>query len=113
RMTWRPTIAQSEATYSFSIIATDNGSPRLSATQYVLVTVLLPATPTIISPTFTNGVNGDSGPDYYIDSTTNLGSPVVWLPLFTNYGPTAFPLTWSDITATNTPQRFYRIRLGP
>jgi hypothetical protein len=117
-LTWRPTIEQSQATYSFSIIATDSGSPSLSATQYVLVTVLLPATPTIISTTFTNGlftlgVNGDAGPDYYIDSTTNLGSPIVWLPLFTNYDPTAFPFIWSDITATNTPKRFYRIRLGP
>ncbi|HKW28535.1 MAG TPA: beta-L-arabinofuranosidase domain-containing protein [Verrucomicrobiae bacterium] len=117
-LTWRPTIAQSYATYSFSIIATDNGSPALSATQFVLVTVLPPAAPTIISPTFTNGlftfgVNGDSGPDYYIDTTTNLGPLAAWLPSFTNFGPASFPFVWTDFAATNAPQRFYRLRLGP
>ena len=117
-LTWRPTIAQSDATYSFSIVAADSGSPSLSATQYVLVTVLPPAMPAIISPTFTNGlftfgVNGDSGPDYYIDSTTNLGPFAAWSPLFTNYAPASLPFIWTDFTATNGPQRFYRIRLGP
>lgn len=117
-LTWRPTIAQSDTTYSFAIIATDNGSPGLSATQYVLVTVLPPATPTILSPASTNGlftfgVNGDSGPDYYIDATTNLGSFAAWLPLFTNYAPAALPFVWTDFASTNAPQRFYRIRLGP
>jgi len=117
-LTWRPTIAQSYATYSFSIIATDSGSPGLSATQYVLVTVLPPATPTINPPASTNGlftfsVNGDSGPDYYIDSTTNLAPSAMWSPLFTNYAPASFPFAWTDFTATNALQRFYRIRLGP
>lgn len=118
-LSWRPTISQSQATYSFSIVAADSVSPSISATQYVLVTVLLPAEPELFSPTLTNGqftfgINGDAGPDYYVDSTANLVSPVIWSPVFTNYCPASFPFGWTNfVTTTNTPQEFYRVRLGP
>ena len=117
-LTWRPTMAEANETYSFSIIATDDGSPGLSATQYVLATVLPPATPTITSPASINGrftfsVSGDSGPDYYIDTSTNLGSFAAWMPLFTNFAPVSLPFVWTDLATTNTAQKFYRIRLGP
>jgi len=117
-LTWRPTIAESPATYSFSITATDSGSPALSATQYSLVTVLAPAEPQILSPAFTDGlftfsVNGNFGPDYYIDSTTNLGPTAVWLPLFTNSAPFSLPFSWSDLIRSNVSRQFFRIRLGP
>jgi hypothetical protein len=117
-LTWRPTIAQSSATYSFAIVASDSGSPGLSATQYVLVTVLPPVMPAISSPafangTFTFGVSGDSGPDYYIDSATNLGRSAVWSPLFTNFAPVAFPFIWTDSNVTSSAQKYYRIQLGP
>ena len=116
-LTWRPTIAESSATYSFSITATDNGSPALSATQHPLVTVLTPTQPQILSPVFNGGlysfsVSGNSGPDYYIDSTTNL-TTAVWLPLFTNNATTSLPFVWTDLTNTNSARQFYRIRLGP
>jgi len=116
-LTWRPTIAESSATYSFSIIATDNGSPALSATKYPLVTVLTPAVPQILSPVFNGGlysfsVSGNSGPDYYIDSTTNLSPTAVWLPLFTNTAAVS-PFIWTDLINTNSARQFYRIRLGP
>jgi hypothetical protein len=116
-LTWRPTIAQSQATYSFSITATDNGSPALSGTQYPLVTVLTPIEPQILSPAFADGlftfnVSGDSGPDYYIDSTTNVGPTAVWSPLFTN-SAASVPFVWSDLVNSNTPRQFFRIRLGP
>jgi hypothetical protein len=117
-LTWRPAIAQSPATYSFSITATDSGSPALSATQYPLVTVLTPAAPQVLSPAFANGVftfsvNGDAGPDYYIDSTTNPGPSAVWSPLFTNLAPSSLPFAWTDSINSNNPREFFRIRLGP
>ena len=117
-LTWRPTIAESSATYSFSITATDNGSPALSATQYPLVTVLTPAEPQILSPALSGGlftfdVGGDTGPDYYIDSTTNPGPTAVWLPLFTNNAPASLPFNWTDLVNSNTSREFFRIRLGP
>lgn len=116
-LTWRPTIAQSDATYSFSIMATGSGPASLSATQYVLVTVSPPATPAITSAALVNGrfsfsINGDAGPDYYIDSTTNLESQS-WSPLFTNPGPVSLPFVWTDTVPQNTLERFFRIRLGP
>ncbi len=117
-LTWRPTIAESPAIYSFAIIAADNGSPALTATQHVLVTVEAPASPTISSPMFSNGkfmfgVNGVLGPDYYIETATNLGPAGSWLPLFTNYAPASFPFLWTNLAATTLPGQFFRIRLGP
>ncbi|MGH7943148.1 MAG: LamG-like jellyroll fold domain-containing protein [Limisphaerales bacterium] len=117
-LTWRPAIAQSSATYSFSITATDNGQPALSATQYPLVTVLTPSEPEILSPDFaeglfTFGVSGDSGPDYYIDSTTNPGPGAEWSPLFTNNAPVSLPFVWTNLVNSNTAQEFFRVRLGP
>jgi hypothetical protein len=117
-LTWRPTIAESPGTYSFSIAATDNGSPALSGSQYSLVTVLPPAEPQILSPDFSAGlftfdVNGDSGPDYYIDSTTNPGPTAVWLPLFTNNAAVTLPFVWTDLVNPDLPRQFFRIRLGP
>jgi hypothetical protein len=116
-LTWRPTIQQSPSTNLISISVSDNGSPSLAATQNVFVTVLRPAAPTIIEPTLANGllsfgISGALGPDYYVDSTTNLGASPVWTPTFTNYTPPSLPFSWTD-TVSNIPQKFYRIRLGP
>lgn len=117
-LSWRPTIAQASGTYSFAIIAADNGTPSLSATQYVLVTVQPPSQPTISSPSFLNGqftfgVNGNLGPDYYIETATNLGPPAIWLPLFTNYSPVSLPFIWTNANGNTVPQQYYRVRLGP
>ncbi|HUA68264.1 MAG TPA: LamG-like jellyroll fold domain-containing protein [Candidatus Saccharimonadales bacterium] len=117
-LTWRPAIAQSPATYSFSITATDSGSPALSAIQYSLVTVLTPTEPQILSPAFSDGlfsfsINGNAGPDYYIEATTNLGPAAVWSPLFTNNSPNLLPFPWTDLIGSNVARQFFRIRLGP
>lgn len=117
-LTWRPAIAQSPSTNSFSVAVRDNGSPVLSATQNIRVTVATPAMPALLSPTisnsqFTFSITGDSGPDYCIDAATNLGASTAWFPLWTNYAPTTFPIVWTDFTATSGPQKFYRVRLGP
>ncbi len=117
-LTWRPTIAESGVTYSFSVTATDSGSPALNATDYPLVTVLTPIEPKILSlfasdGLFTFAINGDSGPDYYIDSTTNLGPTAAWLPLFTNNSPASLPFVWTNLVNPNTAREFFRIRLGP
>ena len=53
-------------------------------------------------------VNGQSGPDYAIEASTNLTQ---WSNVFITNSP-ALPFTWMDAT-TNSPQRFYRIKLGP
>jgi hypothetical protein len=111
---WRPTIAQSNTTNTMSIIATDNGSPALSATQSFTVTVLRPAQPNLQSVSLGGSaiqfqVTGDAGPDYLIQASTNL---VTWSAV-TNLTSPPLPFTWTDPNAANFNQRFYRVLLGP
>ena len=111
---WRPTIAQSNTTNTMSIIATDNGSPTMSATQSFTITVLRPVQPTLTQPSTSGGlfsltVNGDSGPDYTLQASTNL---VNWTPLLTTNSP-ALPFNWTDPDTANFNQRYFRVLLGP
>ena len=112
-LTWRPTVAQSPGIYPVTVKVADNGSPSLSDTNRFNVTVDLPANPVVSSVGLSNGqinftVNGDRGPDYIVQVSTNL---VSWSSLWTNLSPTlAFTFTNA---ATNFSQRFYRVRLGP
>ena len=113
---WRPAIAQGGVTNLLKIIVTDNGSPNLSATQAFSVAVLNPATPQLQNPVFTNGFfrvafTGDAGPDYWVQSSTNLAG-TNWTTVFTTNAP-ALPVSWMDLAATNFNQRFYRIQLAP
>ena len=118
RVTWRPTIAQSPSTNPVSVVVTDNGTPPLSATQSVVVTVLRPVAPGLSAAPlgragFTLTIGGGAGPDYYLQSTTNLVPPAIWRPVQTNLSATP-PFTFTDSAATNPgPARFYRILLGP
>jgi hypothetical protein len=57
-------------------------------------------------------VNGDSGPDYVIQVSTNLGTPNGWTSVFTTNSPT-LPFSWSDSATSNYPARFYRVLLAP
>ena len=112
--TWRPAIAQSPSTAGVSVVVSDNGTPVMSATQSFSVMVLQPVPPALNAPTFTNGcfgfwVNGDAGPDYTIQTSTNLAS---WIPLFTNHSST-LPYFWTDTNTISSPSLFYRVLLGP
>jgi len=112
-LTWRPTIAQSPSTQSVAVVVSDNGMPSMSATQSFLVTVTRPAVPTLV-PAATNGslgfwITGDTGPDYTIESSTNLTS---WSFVSTTNSP-ALPWYWVDTNAHDSPLRFYRAVLGP
>jgi pectin methylesterase-like acyl-CoA thioesterase len=111
---WRPTIAQSSTTNTMSIVATDNGSPSLSATQSFTITVLRPAQPNLQSVSLASGamqfqISGDAGPDYAIETSTNL---VNWAALISSNAP-ALPWTWNDPQAATLPMRFYRVKLAP
>jgi hypothetical protein len=111
--TWRPTIAQSPSTNTVKVIATDNGSPSLSATNSFTVTVMQPLSPVVSGAgwsdeQFSFTVGGDAGPDYVVLASTNL---VNWLPLWTNVSP-VLPFGFTNSTS-NFNQRFYRVLLGP
>ncbi len=113
---WRPTMVQSPSTNAFDVVVTDNGTPSLSATQSVTVTVLQPVAPQLLNPTwagnaFTLQMTGDAGPDYIIETTANLRQPV-WTPVSTNYSAVP-PMLWTNPPANRLPQGFYRVRLAP
>jgi hypothetical protein len=85
----------------------------MSATQNFSVVVNPLSAPGIrnLSSTggqFTLNVNGQGGPDYAVEISTNLTQ---WSNVFITNSP-VLPFTWTDAT-TNAPQLFYRIKLGP
>jgi hypothetical protein len=61
---------------------------------------------------FSLSVSGDAGPDYTIETTTNLTPTILWVPVFTNLSAMP-PFLWTNSDANNVPQRFYRVRLLP
>lgn len=116
-LTWRPTMGQSSTTNLFTVVVSDNGSPSLSATQDFLVIVNRPASPQISSPSCNGGllqftVTGEAGPDYIIESTTNLSVPSGWHSVFSNAAP-ALPFNFTTSVSSNSSQQFYRVCLGP
>jgi hypothetical protein len=110
---FRPLVTQADSTNSFTLKVSDNGSPSMSATQSFAVMVNPLSGPGISNVSAAGGqfsfsINGQSGPDYAIETSTNL---VEWASVFITNSP-ALPFNWTD-EVTNSPQRFYRIKLGP
>jgi beta-glucanase (GH16 family) len=111
---WRPAIAQSPSTQAVAVVVADNGVPSLAATQSFTVTVVQPVSPVLDSASISNGqfgfwINGDTGPDYRIEASTNL---IYWSPVMTNNSP-PLPYFWVDTNTGSLPSVFYRVRLGP
>jgi hypothetical protein len=110
---FRPLVTQANWTNGFTLKVSDNGTPSLSATQSFTVTVNPITQPGLGSISLAGGqisfnISGQSGPDYAIETSTNLTQ---WNNVFITNSP-ALPFTWTD-TMTNSPQRFYRVKLGP
>jgi hypothetical protein len=110
---FRPLVTQANSTNNFMLQVSDNGTPPLSATQSFSVIVNPLSAPGITNISFAGGqfsfnVSGESGPDYAIEISTNLTQ---WSNVFITNSP-SLPFTWTDIS-TNSPQRFYRVKLGP
>jgi hypothetical protein len=113
-LNWRPLVTQANSTNPFSVVVTDNGSPNLSATQNFSVIVNPLALPIVFSSGIVAGqfnlsFNGQAGPDYAIQSTTNL---VSWNTVFITNSP-AMPFNWVDTATGTNPLLFYRIKTGP
>jgi hypothetical protein len=112
--TWRPTIVQSPSTQTVVVVASDNGTPVLNATNSFMVAVLQPVSPTLNAAAISNGqfgfwINGDTGPNYTIQASTNL---TLWTPVFSTNSP-ALPCFWMDTNFASSPFLFYRVLLGP
>jgi len=111
---WRPAIAQSPSTQSVAVVVSDSGVPMMSATQAFTVAAFQPVRPTLTAASMTNGqfpliISGDVGPDYIIQSSTNLTS---WSAISTST-PSATPYFFSDTNTASFPFIFYRALLGP
>jgi glucosylceramidase len=112
--TWRPTIAQSPSAPIIAIAVSDNGLPSMSATQSFTATVTRPVAPNLNAVSITNNniefqISGDTGPDYIIQTSTNLTS---WSSIATSNSPT-LPFFWIDTNSAALPFSFYRVLLGP
>lgn len=111
---FRPLVTQANTTHSFTLEVSDNGSPPLTATRNFSVTVNPLVAPTIGNITFAGGqfslqINGQTGPDYRIETSTNLTE---WTPIHTVNSP-AMPFIWTDTDTGGSTQRFYRVKVGP
>jgi len=110
---FRPLVTQANSTNRFTLQVSDNGTPALSATQSFSVIVNPLSTPGISNDSVGGGqfsltVSGQSGPDYAIETSTNLKQ---WSNVFITISP-VLPFIWRD-TNSIAPQRFYRVKLGP
>ena len=99
---------------TYSVIVSN--SAGFVSSSYAMLTVSsgVYAPPQVSSLFYSSGIlsltiNGDAGPDYIVQVSTNLAT---WENLFTNPAPTP-PFNWSDSNAGNFKLRFYRVKLGP
>ena len=111
---WRPQVGQAGTVNSVTVVVSDNGSPSLSATQSFNITVNPLTQPGFSSALWSGGffslsVTGQLGPDYAIQTSTNL---VDWSTLTISNSP-AMPFNWTDTNSNVDPMRFYRIKTGP
>ena len=110
---FRPLVTQANSTNNFTLKVSDNGTPSLSATQSFAVVVNPLVAPTVSNVSVADGqfsfsVSGQSGPDYAVETSTNLTQ---WSTVLITNSP-ALPFLWTD-TNSAAPMRFYRIKLGP
>jgi hypothetical protein len=111
---WRPWVTDADTTNAITVKVSDNGIPSLSATQSFFVMVNPLARPALSSVALNNNqinfsVDGDVGPDYSVEVSTNL---VDWTTLFTTNSP-PMPFQWMDENPAVLPLQFYRIKVGP
>ncbi len=111
---WRPMAANADAAYPVGLAVADNGFPSQSATQNFSILVNPLTMPVMAAMGIYNGrfmlqVNGESGPDYAVEVSTDLFD---WSTLLITNSP-AMPWTWMDTNPATLPSEFYRIKAGP
>ena len=115
--TWRPTVGQGDSTNAVVVVVTDNGTPNLSATNNFTVTVNPLITPTTGTLSYSGGqfstsFSGQIGPDYALQSNTNLAGGT-WTTVASTNSPATMPLILTDPNAGSQAVQFYRIVTGP
>ena len=110
------TNALSAAEVSRLATQTVNQFGGLTATNLVSITVTNYMPPQLSRFSLTNGVwsmlvSGDAGATYVVQAATNLLNPV-WVAIATNVSPSP-PFLFSDRSASESNERFYRVVLPP
>jgi hypothetical protein len=111
---WRPWVTDANTTNTITLMVADSYTPSLSATQSFMVTVNPLTLPVVTSATWSNSqftlqFSGQSGPDYAVQTSTDL---LDWSTvLITNSPP--MPFQWIDTNSGAIPVQFYRIEVGP
>lgn len=113
---WRPMVSAADTTNLVTVVVTDNGTPNLSATNSFNIIVNPLTLPTVNTVSYAGGqfsltVNGQVGPDYAVQVSTNLTGGN-WTTLFTTNSPPS-PFTFTDSSAGLVPVQFYRVVVGP
>lgn len=95
------------------MVASDNGAPVLTTTNSFTVAVLQPVSQTLNAAAISNSqfgfwINGNTGPDYTIQASTNLTS---WDSMFTS-NALVLPCFWVDTNSATYPFLFYRVLLS-
>lgn len=113
-LTWRPLATQANTTNQFTVTVADSGTPSMSAMQSFVVTVSPLVQPQIPMMSVSGGqlvlqVSGASGPDYQIQSSTDL---VNWNAVFTTNSP-PMPFVWTNNISAGPPMNFFRVQVGP
>ncbi len=116
-LTWRPLLSQSDTTNVITIVVTDDGSPNLSAMNSYSIVVNPLTLPTLGSIASSSGafsftIDGQTGPDYAVQVSTNLATGD-WITILSTNSP-AMPFDFTDIDVdADAPVKFYRVLVGP
>ena len=100
---------------NYYVVASANGGASTSAVATLTVNLIPPAISTVaVNPdgSFNLNLAGSPGYTYILEATTNLFPPGAWLPIATNTLDTTGTLPFTDPSATNYQQQFYRLRLA-
>lgn len=111
---WRPVVTQANFTNVITLRVVNNAAPGLSATQSFMATINSVSTPSMSNAQLSSGafsfqIAGGVGPDYLIQTSTNLSA---WSTVL-NTNPVTMPFLWADSNPANDSARFYRVLLGP
>ena len=99
---------------NYYVVASAEGGSSTSAVATLTVNLIPPAISAVaVNPDggFNLNLAGSPGYTYVLEATPNL-FPANWLPIATNTFGTNGTLPFTDTSATNYQQQFYRLRLG-
>lgn len=117
-LTWRPPATAAGTSNWFEVRVADDGVPSLAATQGFSAGVnpLAPGVLAVesLSPTHcVLSLTGEPGPDYTLQTATNLAPPTSWASLLTTNLTTSPLLLRHELPPDGSPRRFYRVLIGP